>query len=103
MKKLLAAFGLGIVFSLVLNLGGSWSREVYKNQLVTVHAGDTLWGIASVWSGQEEDVRDVINRIVVENKLPSSTAIISGQKLIVPVRQDREQMQVAQAQPLQKN
>lgn len=98
MKKLLAAFCLGVVFSLVFNLGGLGIRDVYKQQVVTVQAGDTLWGIASAWSSQEEDVRDVIDRIVVENKLASSTAITSGQKLIVPVRQDRGRLLVAQAQ-----
>ena len=86
MKKLLLAFVLGAILS-----GGftymtvSASPEIYEKQIVTVHTGDTLWNIAANWSGKDEDVREVIDRIQQVNQL-SNTDLYVGQKLIIPIR-----------------
>lgn len=86
MKKFLLAFVLGAMLS-----GGftymtvSASPEIYENQVITVHTGDTLWDIAAEWSGKEEDIREVIMRIQKENKLTGSDLSV-GQQLVIPVR-----------------
>lgn len=41
----------------------------YENKTVTVHQGDTLWGIAKDAVGEEEDVRQVIQEIIKTNNL----------------------------------
>lgn len=63
----------------------SASPVVYEQQAVTVHAGDTLWTIASRWSGKDEDVREVVERIRTANQM-EGTNIRAGQQLVVPVR-----------------
>lgn len=91
MKKLLLAFVLGALLS-----GGftymtvSASPEVLETQVVTVHTGDTLWDIASRWSGKDEDVREVIYRIRRENKL-MDTNLRVGQQLTITVRKPAAQ------------
>lgn len=86
MKKILLAFVLGAILS-----GGftymtvSASPEIYEKQIITVHTGDTLWNIAANWSGKDEDVREVIDRIQHENKL-TDTNLYVGQKLVIPTR-----------------
>jgi hypothetical protein len=100
MKKLLLAFLLGIVFSSGFNFTNVLAGDVYQQQVVTVHRGDTLWNIAQEWTESDEDVRDVIDRIVVTNKLASSSAINAGQQIIIPVRSIKahDLMAVAAAQ-----
>lgn len=41
----------------------------YENKIITVHKGDTLWGIAKDAVGEEEDVRQVIQDIIKNNNL----------------------------------
>ena len=86
MKRFLIAFLLGALMS-----GGftymtvSASPEIYEKQVITVHTGDTLWDIAADWSGRDEDIREVILRILKENKLSGSDLAV-GQRLVIPVR-----------------
>lgn len=99
MKKLLLAILLGIICSSSFSFTNVLAGTTYKQQVVTVHRGDTLWNIAQEWTDPDEDVRDVIDRIVVTNKLASASAVTAGQKLIVPVRSEQanDLMQVAAA------
>jgi uncharacterized protein YcgI (DUF1989 family) len=89
MKKLLLAILIGIVCSLNFSFVNVLAGTTYTQQVVVVHNGDTLWNIAQDWTEQDEDVRDVIDRIVVANKLASASAVSAGQKLIVPVRSEQ--------------
>ncbi len=86
MKKLLLAFLLGVFLSNGFSLTHVLAGDNYRQQAVTVRSGDTLWTIAQEWSDPDEDVRDVIDRIVAANKLSSSAAIGAGQQLVIPVR-----------------
>ena len=86
MKKSLLAFLLGAILSAGFTyMNVSASPVVYEQQVVTVHAGDTLWTIASRWSGKDEDVREVVERIRTANQM-EGTNIRAGQQLVVPVR-----------------
>lgn len=88
MKKSLLAFLLGAILSAGFTyVHVSASPVVYENQAITVHTGDTLWTIASRWSQQDEDVREVIERIRTANRL-SDTRIRAGQQLVIPVRRE---------------
>ena len=58
---------------------------VYDNYMVTVCHGDTVWSIAERWSDKDEDIRDVMSRILKENHLESKY-IYPGQVLKVPVK-----------------
>lgn len=86
MKKMTAV----IIASLLLYSGYIFGTlaaagEVYTTRAVTVYSGDTMWDIASRWTGEDEDVREVIYRICEANGL-ESTDLQPGQKIIVPVR-----------------
>ena len=59
----------------------------YHKEIVHVSKGDTLWSIASKRTAKDEDVREVLDRIVKANKLDVRKHIQPGQKLIVPTRQ----------------
>lgn len=56
---------------MVIALGNAYPSNVveYENKIVTVHQGDTLWGIAKDAVGEEEDVRQVIQEIIKNNNL----------------------------------
>lgn len=87
MKRLLVAFVMGMVFSSsYYYMTAPVVHQAYKAQVITVHGGDTLWNIASDWSDTNEDVREVIERIVAKNGLSNSTDIVAGQRLLIPVR-----------------
>lgn len=49
----------------------------------TVERGQTLWSIASAVAGPGQDVRDVIEELIVVNGLPSSDLRV-GQRILVP-------------------
>ena len=99
MKKLLLAILIGIICSMNFSFANVLAGTTYKQQVVIVHRGDTLWNIAQAWTDKDEDVRGVIDRIVVANKLASASAVTAGQKLIVPVRSEQanDLMMVADA------
>ena len=86
MKKFLLAFALGAILSGSFTyMTVSASPDIYEKQIITVHTGDTLWDIASDWSGKDEDIREVIMRIQKENQLTGSNLSV-GQQLVIPVR-----------------
>lgn len=91
MKKMLLALLVCLtIFSCygVINMEAS-TLPMHKEQ-VTVHKGDSLWAIAGRWTEKDEDVREVIYRIEQENKMTDSDILQPGQKIIVPVRAERE-------------
>lgn len=49
----------------------------------TVAAGETLWDIAVDLAGPAEDVRDVVDRLMTLNDLPSA-ALAAGQQILLP-------------------
>jgi len=51
---------------------------------VVVAPGDTLWGIAADVATSDEDVRDVVLRLMALNELPSG-GLQAGQTVVVPV------------------
>ncbi len=86
MKRFLVAFVLGVVLTSNLIDMAFLAPQVYRAQEIVVHSGDTMWDIASRFSDEKEDVRDVIQRIVEHNKLASSTDIRAGQRITIPVK-----------------
>lgn len=86
--KMLKSFLLG-VFAAVL-MYGIFSmltpKPVYQNVVVTVKAGDTIWGIASKYATDDEDTREVVYRIKETNHLNNSYMINLGDKLVIPVK-----------------
>lgn len=49
------------------------SNEVeYEQKNITVHQGDTLWGIAKDAVGEDEDVRLVVQDIIKNNNLANA-------------------------------
>jgi hypothetical protein len=56
------------------------AHEVDRHVVAT---GETLWAIASSIAAPDEDVRDVVGRLVQLNDLPSST-LTAGQTIVVP-------------------
>lgn len=86
MKKILAVMCFSLALYTGLNMAFA-DEPAYRYQNVTVCSGDTMWDIASRWSDDKEDVRQVVYRICEANGL-SSKHVYPGQVLKVPVRVD---------------
>lgn len=70
---------------LALNGGGAVASSTASGahfQQVTVHAGQSLWGIATQVA-PAADPRDVVDEIVALNQLPS-VLVTPGQQLAIP-------------------
>lgn len=83
MKNILMA----ALFAFVVYAGYSVvfaDEPVYKNRVVIVNSGDTLWDIAGSCTGKGEDIREVMFRISEANGLKNKH-IYPGQALNVPV------------------
>lgn len=80
-------FLMSFVIALVVFFGANSifaDEPVYKDHIVTVKQGETLWEIAERYSGKQEDVREVIFRISEANSL-RNRYVYPGQTLKVPV------------------
>ena len=49
----------------------------------TVKQGDTVWSIAGKYAGDEEDIRDVCQRIIEDNRLGKDADVTPGQQLVI--------------------
>lgn len=90
----LTARGRAVLVALALLLVLGWSlrptgaaagdaEPAIPVDVVTVTTGQTLWQIASSIAAPGEDVRDVVDRLIVLNGLGDS-GLIAGQQLLVP-------------------
>lgn len=96
MKKILTAFFLGAFISgafLYKALPAMSSPVIYRNHIVTVDSGDTLWDIAKKCRSESEDIRDVVYRIRTVNDL-HTPIIAEGQRLVIPVRLEADDIQM---------
>ena len=78
-------FGVrGEGFSDLRHSSGAYAAEetIYKE--VIVYSGDTLWGIASLYSDPSKDVRKLVRAICDLNEV-SPGKIYPGQVILVPV------------------
>lgn len=57
---------------------GETVKEAY-----TVKHGDTVWSIARKYAGDEEDIRDVCQRIIDDNRLGKDADVTPGQQLVI--------------------
>ena len=84
MKKLFIAAAIASV----LGAGAGIADSTKQPMPMTVHVvseNETLWDIASETTGNDEDVRLVVDKIIKINKLAPNTHITPGQRLIIPV------------------
>lgn len=84
MKKLFIAAAIAAV----LGAGAGIADSTKQPMPTTVHVvseNETLWDIASATTGNDEDVRLVVDKIIKINKLAPNTHIKPGQRLIIPV------------------
>ena len=88
--------GRSVVFVLALGLGlaGMLGNQVANAgtpapavpvETYTVLAGETLWDIAAGIAAPGEDVRDVVDDLVVLNDLPGS-GLTAGQQILLPAQ-----------------
>ena len=63
-------------------------------QTVVVNNGDTLWNIASRFTGEKEDVREVMYRISRANDL-NAKYVYPGQVLKVPLHPRNDSLMMA--------
>ncbi|QGQ19615.1 LysM peptidoglycan-binding domain-containing protein [Cellulomonas sp. JZ18] len=80
-----------LAVGLALGVGGTARSAVADGpqsalevERVVVAPGDTLWGLAAQVAGPEEDVRDVVLRLIELNALPGGK-LRAGQTVVVPV------------------
>ena len=84
MKKIIAIMCLSVTLYAGYNMVFT-EEYVYKNNIVTVGKGETLWEIAERYREEDEDIRDVIDRICDANDI-TQCIIYPGQDLYVPIR-----------------
>jgi LysM repeat protein len=87
-RTMLLVLFVGLAFSLLTVFGGQSAAtgeagEPVVTRTVVVGEGDTLWGIAADVAGPGE-VREMMHHIEELNAL-SSTSLMRGQKIAVPV------------------
>jgi nucleoid-associated protein YgaU len=63
--------------------GASGSTHRLQRRTHVVHAGDTLWGIASELVGPQEDPRPVVDRLASANHVEAGLIHV-GDVLVVP-------------------
>lgn len=93
MKAILLAFSIACL----LFAGYSLKTVDYKDyqmQTVVVNNGDTLWNIASRFTGEKEDVREVMYRISRANDL-NAKYVYPGQVLKVPLHPRNDSLMMA--------
>lgn len=49
----------------------------------TVRQGDTVWSIAGQYASDEEDIRDVCQRIIEDNRLGKDANVTPGQRIVI--------------------
>lgn len=57
---------------------GEAVKEAY-----TVKRGDTIWSIAGQYVTEEEDIRDVCQRIIDDNRLGKDADVTPGQRIVI--------------------
>lgn len=71
-----------IVFTFAATFN-AYSKDIPQFDLVTVKSGDTLWSIASDYSGDAE-IRELIYSISVENNIEDAS-IYPGDSIRIPL------------------
>lgn len=86
-KKYLPFLLVAIIFISCAGYSNSQKTEVkMENISITVRSGDTVWGLAEQFKGEQEDIREVVARIYNFNSL-TGKVIKAGDSLIIPVSQ----------------
>ena len=93
MKAILLAFGVACLLFAGYSLQAVDYKD-YQMQTVVVNNGDTLWDIASRYTGEKEDVREVMYRINRANDL-NAKYVYPGQVLKVPLHPKDAQLMMA--------
>ncbi len=71
----------------MVNSNGYLSSSTYETTYVKY--GDTLWGIASRYATEKDDIRQLTYAIMEINKLNQNAQIYPGQILKIPVKDSR--------------
>ena len=90
---------MAVMLYMVFIMGMAFTEEgqasqSFRNIEVTVYHGDTLWDIAAHLKANDEDTREVLNRIYRFNDLRGKS-IKPGDKIIVPVQKQFDNIKVA--------
>ena len=87
MKKTLLIVSLALLFLAITPLAISLAfTDNTTYTTVYVKPGDTVWQIASKYTTDKDDVREVVFEIRKINKLDNNAHVYPGQALKVPVR-----------------
>lgn len=84
MKKLIIAAAIAAVLGAGAGIADNITQQM-PTKVHVVEKNETIWDIASATSGNDEDVRLVVDKIIKINKLAPNTHITPGQCLIIPV------------------
>lgn len=79
---------LAALLVMVTQLGWSYYHTDAQYVTINVHAGDTVWDIASAANDGKSDVRSIVYDIVKVNHLSGNDDIYPGQALQVPVNSE---------------
>lgn len=60
--------------------------QASHHQIVTVRSGDSVWSIATNYTSNKEDIRELIAAIKQINHLDNNLQIRPGQELKIPIR-----------------
>lgn len=85
-RRLLGAVAI-VLATLVVLLGGGAVAGAPASPIAvdtyTVGAGETLWAIASAYTGPDEDIRDTVGELVALNGRAGG-ALRAGEQILVP-------------------
>jgi len=87
MRKTILIMSLVLVILAITPLAISFAfNDTTTYTTVYVKPGDTVWQIASKYTTDKDDVREVVFEIRKINKLDNNASVYPGQILKVPVR-----------------
>ena len=74
---------LAVVIAVTVGAYGCHADGEAVKEAYTVKQGDTVWSIAGQYATDKEDIRDVCQRIIEDNRLGKDADVTPGQRIVI--------------------